>query len=68
MVDMRGSAGVPFSIASRNRSPRGTVEVWMAALALVPSILRAALGTLGMLAPRRLADLARGFLSPGSLN
>ena len=39
----------------------------MPTVALILSILLAALGTLGLVLPQRLADLARQFLTPGGL-
>jgi len=39
----------------------------MPTVALALSILLAALGTLGIVSPQRLADLARRFLTPGGL-
>ena len=39
----------------------------MSTVALGLSILLAALGTLGLVSPQRLADLARRFLTPGGL-
>jgi multisubunit Na+/H+ antiporter MnhG subunit len=39
----------------------------MSTVALALSILLAALGTLGLVSPQRLADLARRLLTPGGL-
>ena len=39
----------------------------MSMVALILSMLLATLGTLGLVSPQRLADLARRFLTPGGL-